>query len=257
MKLGLVGIGRQGRRYLEPKNAGDSIKFVMKRGDDFTAFLHGLDGVIIATPADTHAELAMRCLHAGKAVLVEKPLATTWRDCAEVIGLAELRGLPLLVGHTHLFSEAWAGRPHAAESFTAAFGGPCKLPAWLDWGPHVVAMALDAMGNPRGGELYRSLNGDHATWCIDFEKPRFAMLTVSGSCSSGAPALGSDIAQLSPSSRAAHVGSWQYNADASCEHTAIWRQVEVFKRMIRGETDRRGTYNFARAVYRTLFGELA
>ena len=36
-------------------------------------------GVIIATPAATHFDLARRALEAGKHVLVEKPLATTRR----------------------------------------------------------------------------------------------------------------------------------------------------------------------------------
>ena len=36
-----------------------------------------VDAIVIATPAATHFKIAMRCLHAGKHVLVEKPLATT------------------------------------------------------------------------------------------------------------------------------------------------------------------------------------
>ena len=35
-----------------------------------------IDAVVIATPASTHFDLAMRCLDAGKHVLVEKPFAT-------------------------------------------------------------------------------------------------------------------------------------------------------------------------------------
>src|SRR5207248_708618 len=39
-----------------------------------------LDAVAIATPVSTHYPLALRCLEAGKDVLVEKPLAATVRE---------------------------------------------------------------------------------------------------------------------------------------------------------------------------------
>ena len=35
-----------------------------------------IDAVVIATPASTHFDMAMRCLAAGKHVLLEKPFAT-------------------------------------------------------------------------------------------------------------------------------------------------------------------------------------
>lgn len=243
MNLGLIGLGRQGRRYLEPKNAGDSIRFVMQRGDDFGAFLTNLDGVIIATPAETHAELAIRCLRAGKPVLVEKPLATTWRDCAEVIDLAQERGLPLLVGHTHLFSEAFTGWPVDTTEVYATFSGTCGESSWIDWGPHVVAMALHVLGEFDGPVVVEEkLNGVSA-----FLESTNASLRVERS------AERKRVFKVVDS----NTDWWLYNADAPCEHTALWHQVETFKRMIRGETDRRGSYEFARRVYRTLFGELS
>src|SRR5678816_2043024 len=36
-----------------------------------------IDAIAIATPVSTHFELAMKALHGGKHVLVEKPLAAT------------------------------------------------------------------------------------------------------------------------------------------------------------------------------------
>lgn len=44
-----------------------------------------LDGVVIASPDDTHAELAMTAMAAGTRVLCEKPLATSVIDCQRVI----------------------------------------------------------------------------------------------------------------------------------------------------------------------------
>src|SRR5262249_16685376 len=64
----------------------------------------GTDAVILSTPISTHYELALRCLEAGKHLLVEKPLATTREEAEELIELADRLGLTLMCGHTFLFS---------------------------------------------------------------------------------------------------------------------------------------------------------
>lgn len=56
-------------------------------------------GVVIATPAETHYELARQALEAGKDVLCEKPLALTYEQGAELVRLAERKGRILMVGH--------------------------------------------------------------------------------------------------------------------------------------------------------------
>jgi myo-inositol 2-dehydrogenase/D-chiro-inositol 1-dehydrogenase len=45
----------------------------------------GLDGVVIASPDETHAELAILAMEHGSFVLCEKPLATTVDDAARVL----------------------------------------------------------------------------------------------------------------------------------------------------------------------------
>jgi predicted dehydrogenase len=65
-----------------------------------------IEAVIIATPVHTHWELARRFLAAGKSVLVEKPLASSVRQCAELIEMAAARALVLMVGHTFQYSAA-------------------------------------------------------------------------------------------------------------------------------------------------------
>jgi len=56
-------------------------------------------GVVIATPAETHAELTERALLAGKDVLCEKPLALHYDAARRVHDLAVRRGRVLMVGH--------------------------------------------------------------------------------------------------------------------------------------------------------------
>ena len=66
----------------------------------------GVDAVVLATPVDTHFELARRALEAGKHVMVEKPLATSSAECETLIELADTRDLRLMVGHVFLFNAA-------------------------------------------------------------------------------------------------------------------------------------------------------
>jgi UDP-2-acetamido-3-amino-2,3-dideoxy-glucuronate N-acetyltransferase len=58
-----------------------------------------IQGVVIATPAETHFTLVREALLAGKHVFVEKPLALTEEDGQQLVGLAEQNQLTLIVGH--------------------------------------------------------------------------------------------------------------------------------------------------------------
>lgn len=50
------------------------------------------DVIVICTPNGLHAEHAIRCLHAGFHVLVEKPMALTSEDCEIMMQAAKLSG---------------------------------------------------------------------------------------------------------------------------------------------------------------------
>jgi len=58
-----------------------------------------VQGVVIATPAETHFALARQALLAGKHVYVEKPLVLKDTEGRELIALAEQKKLVLMVGH--------------------------------------------------------------------------------------------------------------------------------------------------------------
>ncbi|MFN3247274.1 MAG: Gfo/Idh/MocA family oxidoreductase, partial [Leptonema sp. (in: bacteria)] len=44
-----------------------------------------LDAVIVSTPTNTHKDIAIDCLNAGKDVLVEKPLARSYAEAKAVV----------------------------------------------------------------------------------------------------------------------------------------------------------------------------
>ena len=64
------------------------------------------DAIVIATPTETHFELARTALAAGKHVLVEKPMCRTVREGLELQALAQQQGRILCVGHVFLFNNS-------------------------------------------------------------------------------------------------------------------------------------------------------
>lgn len=65
-----------------------------------------VQGIILATPAASHHELAKRTMEAGKDVLVEKPMATSTSECRDLIRVADDQGQVLMVGHTFIYNAA-------------------------------------------------------------------------------------------------------------------------------------------------------
>jgi predicted dehydrogenase len=65
-----------------------------------------VDLVSIATPTETHAEIATLFLEQGIPVLVEKPLARSVAEADAIIAAAARSGAALAVGHTERFNPA-------------------------------------------------------------------------------------------------------------------------------------------------------
>ncbi len=58
-----------------------------------------IDGVVIAAPAQFHADLALKSFAAGKHVYVEKPISLNIEDAEKMIAAADQSGRILMVGH--------------------------------------------------------------------------------------------------------------------------------------------------------------
>ena len=68
-----------------------------------SALIEACDIITVASPAVFHHDAARRALIAGKAVLVEKPLAATAAEARELVSLAQLNNAVLRVGHQERF----------------------------------------------------------------------------------------------------------------------------------------------------------
>jgi predicted dehydrogenase len=122
LRVGIIGAGVMGshyakviREYARAELAAvcdtDLARAEALAGDDAPAFGSAdamladaaLDAVVVATPDFAHREPVMACLEAGKAVLCEKPLATTQDDCEAIVEGVRRTGRPFMVnfGNRH------------------------------------------------------------------------------------------------------------------------------------------------------------
>ena len=125
----------------------------------------GAEVMIVATPPETHTQLALLGLRAGARVLVEKPLATTLADADRIVAAVAGGGSTLLCAENLLHAPAW--RELARRRPTLGTLGHLSVrtlqppPDWghftsplrsggvlFDLGPHPIALALDAAAEP-------------------------------------------------------------------------------------------------------------
>lgn len=125
LKVGLIGAGYWGQNLLRVFHELGALKIICDLDENILAkrkeqypdlettndFQHLLDddtltGIIIASPAVTHYELAKKVLLAGKDAFVEKPLALEVAEGEELTQLAATQGRILMVGHLLLYHPA-------------------------------------------------------------------------------------------------------------------------------------------------------
>jgi predicted dehydrogenase len=180
IRLGLVGVGPWGRRYIETigRRADCRIAAIARRSSDEIELPQpdvrrrptwsdlvrdvttgDLDGVIVATEPYSQAAIAAACVASGVPALVEKPLGLTAEDAEAVLGSARARqsSSPLVVDFTHLWAPAFRELKARVRSGSADAivhiesrgenRGPFRgWSAVYDYGAHDVAMCLDLLG---------------------------------------------------------------------------------------------------------------
>lgn len=74
---------------------------------DHKSLIGKVDGVIIATPTETHHQIARDFLQAGVHVFMEKPITSTQEEAKELIDLARNKSLVFQVGFLERFNPAF------------------------------------------------------------------------------------------------------------------------------------------------------
>jgi UDP-N-acetyl-2-amino-2-deoxyglucuronate dehydrogenase len=184
VRTALVGCGNIGARHaqalceiaeaelaavfdLDAARAKDfAARFGTRAAESFESLLSSgdVESVVLAVPADRHAELGLRCVEAGKALLSEKPLDVLPARAAALVRAAALRGVPLSVVAQNRFFDDVAWLRQALAS--GALGRPVLVEAATIW--HRDQAYYDAA--PGRGRLVPSEGGvllNQAVHCLD------------------------------------------------------------------------------------------
>ena len=119
LRLAIAGAGLIGERHARLVSALDGFELAAiidpaaqtealatdlstRHFTDLEKFLesdHCCDGIILATPNETHRSFTLACLKNGLPCLVEKPLAASSADALAIVNASQKTNIPVLVGH--------------------------------------------------------------------------------------------------------------------------------------------------------------
>lgn len=137
--VGVVSRGPESREALSTELGG-----VATFGDAAAAIAETKpDAVSINTYPDTHYDLCKQALEAGAHVFIEKPLAESYEQAAELVALAKSKGLAIVVGYILRVHPAWTQFIELAQGL----GKPLVMRMNLnqqsrgkEWGTHRALM---------------------------------------------------------------------------------------------------------------------
>ncbi len=124
IRVGVVGLGQWGQHHVRiyhhlpavtlagvvdtaPNEvAAFSRRYGTPGYQDYRMLLGKVDAVSVVVPTAQHYQIAREFLQHGIHVLVEKPITATVEQAAELVDLAQRKGVTLLVGHVERFKPA-------------------------------------------------------------------------------------------------------------------------------------------------------
>jgi len=170
LRLGLIGVGIVGLRYLDCIPLVDDLRLVglldvrqqhaqrIALERNTTAFrcarhlLSEVDSVIIATPTSSHYSYLTKCLSSRCAALVEKPLCASAAEARALLSLWPSTGPVVQVGHIERYRESFSvfqARCREMGVDRLSFyrqAGDSRRDAILDLMIHDIDMALTLAG---------------------------------------------------------------------------------------------------------------
>lgn len=116
MRIGIVGAGGMGnvhaRHHRNIPNVEPAVfdidperrktlseKWKIEEKDSLEETLRWADAIDLCVPTPLHLELGLKVIAAGKALLVEKPIAGTVEDAAKLVSAARKASVPLMPAH--------------------------------------------------------------------------------------------------------------------------------------------------------------
>ena len=172
--IGLVGVGRHGSRYVQHllhDLPGTTLNAICRRRgsgsypgtqipvfDDYRAMIADphVQAVVVVTPPSLCHPICLTAVEAGKAILIEKPLALNGRDARAMVAAAEQRRVPLMTAQTMRFdptimllreqlrtigllkSASLVSHIETKANLIAETNGPAAVGALLEVGIHLL-----------------------------------------------------------------------------------------------------------------------
>lgn len=164
IKIGLIGFGRFGKKYFKnlKKSVDVQLQYIVKKKnllikginvftDVKKTIKKQTDGIIIATPPETHFHLCKFFLGKKKSIILEKPATSNLNQLKRLINFKKDK-LPLLVNHSDLYNPVFIelqkfkkkiGKVLFVEINFGKFDYQYTLKRGLlpavDWLPHILA----------------------------------------------------------------------------------------------------------------------
>jgi len=194
VKLGIIGYGGMGEWHHRNTTGIKDLKILaaydidaervalakknaleLKRDSEFTGFDslssilkdNRLNTVLVATPNDTHKDLCLAAIHAGKNVICEKPATLSVQELDEIIAAAKEKKVLFTVHQNRRWDQDYQKVKKSIEQGylgkvfsidTKLHGGGGIIHGWraqkehgggmiLDWGVHIIDQILDMIPN--------------------------------------------------------------------------------------------------------------
>ena len=163
VQIAVIGLGSIGRRHRDNFRA---------LGCDVRTFdildsldLEGCQGAVIATPPESHVELAWKALGAGCHLMIEKPVSTTLNELGHLFAACDR------ANRVHMVAYPWRYDPvlHGKKARIAELGPILSFGCWYTYDTgNATALKMGALLDcSHAVDLLRWLLGEPATLCAN------------------------------------------------------------------------------------------
>lgn len=210
LKVGVFGAGHLGKIHMQQWKEIPNIKLIgffdpndeqaasaiaqhqVPRYSDMEQLMHHADVIDIVAPTTAHYELAKACIHNGKHLFIEKPLANTIEEAKELVKLVHEANIKCQIGHVERYNPAILAlgehnlQPMFIEAHRLSQFNPrgTDVAVVLDLMIHDIDIILHLVKSPvkrisASGVAVMSETADIANARIEFDNGCVANLTAS------------------------------------------------------------------------------
>lgn len=179
--LGLIGRGKWGQNYIKTIRELSSCELPESniRTRDYPELFDkdDIDGVIIASPTDTHFEIARDLLIKNFNLLIEKPITKTYQQALDLQKLNKEHKVTVVAGHIQIYDPAYVELKKSLgkigkiqKMIFKGLQSPVRQDSTVieNWGPHPIYLFIDIAGRNPITTSAKSTTDDNIHLDFDF-----------------------------------------------------------------------------------------